>query len=185
MQGPDDLCRNCPVGPCRCLTRCASAPKEASSSDYIAVGDTNVTTTCGGGYQVYRQPANGGLLVAAYAASEMRQSFCPSWRVESSVSPVTSVRHEEAAPEFIAQAPAMKGCALASGIEITRLHSGFAVACPALPAAAIPAKGSGPPPTICRWSNKADHQASYHQNKSRTDAFACLSRTWANIRDRR
>jgi hypothetical protein len=120
---------------------CASAPKGGSLSDYVAVGYTNVTVTCGGGYQVYRQPVNGRLLVAAYAASEMRQSFCQSWRGEPSISPVTGVRHEEAALEFIAQTPAMKGCTLVSGIEITRLHSEFVVACPAPPAAVVTAKG--------------------------------------------
>jgi hypothetical protein len=105
------------------------------------VGYTNVTTTCGGGYQVYRQPINGRLLVAAYAVSEMRQTFCQRWRGEPSVSPVTGVRHEEAALEYIAQTPAMKGCTLVSGIEISRLHSEFVVACPAPPAAAVTAKG--------------------------------------------
>ncbi len=123
------------------LSGCASAPKGGSLPDYIAVGYTNVTTTCGGGYQVYRQPINGRLLVAAYAVSEMRQTFCQSWRGEPSVSPVTGVRHEEAALEYIAQTPAMKGCTLVSGIEISRLHSEFVIACPASPAAAVTAKG--------------------------------------------
>jgi hypothetical protein len=123
------------------LSGCASAPKGGSLSDYIAVDYTSVTTTCGGGYQVYRQPVNGRLLVVAYAVSEVRQTFCQSWRGEPSVSPVTGVRHEEGALEYIAQTPAMKGCTLVSGIEISRLHSEFVVACPAPPAAAVTAKG--------------------------------------------
>jgi hypothetical protein len=124
------------------LSACASNPQGGSLSDYVAVGYTNVATACGGGYQVYRQPVNGRLLVVAYAASEARQTFCQSWRGESSVSPVTGVRHEEAALEFIATTPTMKGCTLVSGIEITRLHSEFIVACPAAPGSAtISAKG--------------------------------------------
>jgi hypothetical protein len=124
------------------LAGCASTPKGGSLSDYVGVGYGNVATACGGGYQVYRQPVNGRLLVVAYAASEARQTFCQSWRGEPSVSPVTGVRHEEAALEFIATTPAMKGCTLVSGIEITRLHSEFIVACPAAPGSAtISAKG--------------------------------------------
>ncbi|ANY77693.1 hypothetical protein BB934_05140 [Microvirga ossetica] len=123
------------------MSGCASAPTGGSLSDYVAVGYTNVTTTCGGGYQVYRQPVNGRLLVAAYAVSEMRQSFCQSWRGEPSLSPLTGVRHEEGALEYIATTPAMKGCILVSGVEITRLHSEFIVACPAQPGATITAKG--------------------------------------------
>ncbi len=112
------------------LSACASNPKGGSLSDYVGVGVTNVATSCGGGYQVYRQPVNGRLLIVAYAVSEARQSFCQSWRGEPSVSPVTGVRHEEAAVEYIAKTPAMKGCALVSGTEITRLHSEFTIACP-------------------------------------------------------
>src|SRR5215217_8048105 len=91
------------------MSGCASVPTGGSLSDYVGVGYTNVTTTCGGGYQVYRQPVSGRLLVAAYAVSEMRQTFCQSWRGEPSVSSVTGVRHEEAALEYIATTPAMKG----------------------------------------------------------------------------
>jgi len=121
---------------------CASEPRGGSLSDYVAVGYTNVATHCGGGYQVYRQPVNGRLLVVAYAVSEARQTFCESYRGEPSVSPVTGVRHEEAALEYIAKTPAMKGCTLVSGLEITRLHSEFIVACPVAPGTAtITAKG--------------------------------------------
>jgi hypothetical protein len=121
---------------------CASQPRGGSLSDYVAVGSTNVTTHCGGGYQVYRQPVNGRLLVAAYAVSEARQTFCQSYRGEPSVAPITGVRHEEAAVEYIAHTPAMKGCTLVSGSEITPLHSEFIVACPAAPGTAtITAKG--------------------------------------------
>ena len=123
------------------LAGCASTPKGGSLSDYVGVGSRNVTTTCGGGFQVYRQPVNGRLLVAAYAVSEMRQTFCQSWRGDPSVSPVTGVRHEEAALQYIAQTPAMKGCTIVSGIEITRLHSEFVVSCPTAPTVAVKAKG--------------------------------------------
>ncbi|WP_201836276.1 hypothetical protein [Microvirga zambiensis] len=123
------------------ISGCASEPKGGSLSDYVAVPSVNVTTACGGGFQVYRQPVNGRLLVAAYAASEMRQTFCQSWRGEPSVSPTTGVRHEDAALEYIATTPAMKGCTLVSGIEITPLHSEFVVSCPAQPVPAVTAKG--------------------------------------------
>lgn len=123
------------------MSGCASAPVGGSLSDYVAVGYTNVTTSCGGGYQIYRQPVNGRLLVVAYAASEMRQTFCQSWRGEPSVSPVTGVKHEEGALEYIAKTPAMKDCTLVSGIEITPLHSEFIVSCPGQPATAVIAKG--------------------------------------------
>lgn len=122
------------------LSGCASAPKGGSLSDYVAVGYTNVTTKCGGGYQVYRQPVNGRLLVVAYAASEMRQTFCQSWNRMPESSPITGVRHEDGALQYISQTPAMKGCTLVSGIEISRLHSEFIVACPAHPAAPTKAK---------------------------------------------
>ncbi len=127
------------------LSACATSksnPQGSSLSDYVAVTYTNVTTTCGGGYQVYRQPVNGRVLVAAYAASEARQSVCQSWRGEPSVSPVTGVEHEEAAVEYIATTPALKGCTVVSGTKITRLHSEFTIACPAAPGAApVSAKG--------------------------------------------
>jgi hypothetical protein len=124
------------------LAGCASTPKGGSLSDYVGVGSVNVATACGGGYQVYRQPVNGRVLVAAYAASEARQTFCQSWRGEPSVSPVTGVRHEEAVTEYIAKTPGLTGCTIVSGVEITRLHSEFVIACPAAPgAAAISAKG--------------------------------------------
>jgi len=123
------------------LPACASNPQGGSLSDYVGVGYTNVTTTCGGGYQVYRQPVNGRLLVAAYAVSEMRQSFCESWAGEVSVPSVAGVRHSEGALEYIAKTPAMRGCTLVSGVEITPLHSEFAVACPGQPGATITAKG--------------------------------------------
>jgi hypothetical protein len=127
------------------LSACASSrstPLGGSLSDYVGVSYVNVTTTCGGGYQIYRQPTNGRMLVAAYAASEVRQSICQSWRGESSVSPVTGVRHEEAVTEYIAATPALKGCTVVSGVAITRLHSEFSIACPAAPGAAtISAKG--------------------------------------------
>lgn len=120
----------------------ASNPQGGTLSDYVAVSYANVTTTCGGGYQVYRQPVNGRLLVVAYAASEMRQSICQSWRGEPSVSPVTGVEHEEAAAEYIATTAALKGCTVVSGTKITRLHSEFTIACPVAPVAAkISVKG--------------------------------------------
>jgi hypothetical protein len=119
------------------MSGCASTPKGGSLSDYVGGYPINVTTTCGGGFQVYRQPVNGRVLVVAYAVSEMRQSFCQSWRGEPSVSAVTGVRHEDAALEFISQTPALKGCALTSGVEITRLHSEFIMACPTAPGAGV------------------------------------------------
>jgi hypothetical protein len=127
------------------LSACASSrsnPQGGSLSDYVAVSYTNVTTTCGGGYQVYRQPVNGRVLVVAYAASEARQSICQSWRGEPSVSPITGARHEEAVVEYIATTPSLKGCTVVSGVEITSLHSEFTIICPADPAAtAISTKG--------------------------------------------
>jgi hypothetical protein len=124
------------------LSACASAPSGGSLSDYVGVGYTNVTTTCGGGFQVYRQPVNGRVLVAAYAVSNMRQSFCQSWRGEPPAPSLTGARYEEAVREYISKTPTLKGCTVVSGIEITQLHSEFVVSCPAAPAApVIKAKG--------------------------------------------
>src|SRR3712207_483841 len=83
------------------LSACASNPQGGALSDYVGVGYTNVATTCGGGYQVYQQPVNRRLLVAAYPISEARQSLCQSLRGEPSISSVTGVRHEDGALEYI------------------------------------------------------------------------------------
>lgn len=113
------------------VSACASQPRGASLGDYVGVSYTNVETRCGGGYQVYRQPVDGRLLVAAYAISEAVRSACMARRGAPPMPSRTGVRYEEAALEYIATTPSMKGCTLVSGTEITGLHSEFVVSCPA------------------------------------------------------
>jgi len=123
------------------VSACASEPKGGSLSDYVGVSFTNVETRCGGGYQVYRQPVNGRLLVAAYAVSEAYRSACEARRGAQPVPGGIGVRHEEAALQYIATTPSMKGCTLVSGTEITGLHSEFVVSCPASVSRVVRAKG--------------------------------------------
>src|SRR4051794_27223558 len=123
------------------VSACATQPKGGSLSDYVGVSFTNIETRCGGGYQVYRQPVNGRLLVAAYAVSEAFKSACEARRGDQPIQSRTGARYEEAALEYIAATPSMKGCTLVNGTEITRLHSEFVVACPASVTRAIRAKG--------------------------------------------
>jgi hypothetical protein len=123
------------------VSACASQPKGGSLSDYVGVSFANVETRCGGGYQVYRQPVNGRLLVAAYAVSEAFKSACEARRGAQPIPSRTGVRYEEAALEYIAATPSMTGCMLVSGTEITSLHSEFVVACPASVTRVIRAKG--------------------------------------------
>jgi hypothetical protein len=123
------------------VTACASQPRGGSLSDYVGVSYTNIETRCGGGYQVYRQPVNGRLLVVAYAISEAFKSACEARRGAELVPTKTGVRYEEAALEYIEKTPGMKGCTIVSGTEITRLHSEFIVACPASATQVIRAKG--------------------------------------------
>lgn len=123
------------------LSACATQPKGESLSDYVGVGFTNVKTLCGGGYQVYQQPVNGRLLVAAYAISEAYKRSCEA-RNGRVVSPGrTGVRYEDAAMEYIAATPSLKGCTIVSGTQITELHSEFVLSCPATSVTVIKAKG--------------------------------------------
>ena len=68
--------------------------------------------------------------------------MCESRRGVPPRSTAQGVRHEDAEREYLAQTPSLKACTIVSGVEITRLHSEFALACPAAPGAvAIKAKG--------------------------------------------
>jgi hypothetical protein len=123
------------------LVACASGSSIGTLAPYIAVGYTNVQTSCGGGYQVYRKPGEPKILVRAYEVAEVRRSLCESIRSDPPRVATTGVRYEDAALEYLATTPDLKACTLASGVEITRVHSEFVLACPAAPAAAISVKG--------------------------------------------
>lgn len=123
------------------LTACASASSIGLLSDYVAVGYTDVQTSCGGGYQVYRKPGEPKILVRAYEVAEVRRSLCERIRSDPPRQAMTGVRFEDAAQEYLATAADLKACTLASGTEVTRVHSEFVLACPATPAAAIGVKG--------------------------------------------
>ena len=124
------------------LSACASNPQGGSLSDYIGVGATNVETSCGGGYRVFYRPVEQRVLVRAYEISEAYRSMCESRRGGPPRSTALGVRYEDAALEYLAQTPSLKACTIVSGVEITRLHSEFTLACPAAPGAvAITAKG--------------------------------------------
>jgi len=123
------------------ISACASYPQGGSLANYIGINSSNVETTCGGGYQVFRKSGERRFLVRAYEVSEMYRSMCEMRRGARPPSAITGVRYEDAALEYLAKTPDLKSCRLVSGIEITRLHSEFTVACPAGPAAAISVKG--------------------------------------------
>jgi hypothetical protein len=110
-------------------------------SDYVAVAYTNVQTSCGGGYQVYRKTGEPKILVRAYEVAEVRRSLCESIRSDPPRSAMTGVRYEDAALEYLATTADLKACTIAGGTEITRVHSEFVLACPAIPVAAISVKG--------------------------------------------
>ncbi|MGF9762815.1 hypothetical protein AAII07_47395 [Microvirga sp. 0TCS3.31] len=78
--------------------------------------------------------------MAAYAISEAVQTMCEQRR---GIVPVraTGIRHEEAAVEYIAMRPDLKGCTVVSGIEHTRLHSEFVLACPGVATGVVSVKG--------------------------------------------
>jgi hypothetical protein len=123
------------------LAACASGSSIGLLSDYVGLFPANVQTSCGGGYQVYRKADEPKILVRAYEIAELRRSLCEQIRSDPPRSAMTGVRYEDAALEFLATTPDVKACTLASGIEVTPVHSEFVLACPATPAAAISVKG--------------------------------------------
>jgi hypothetical protein len=122
------------------VSGCARGTAPGSLSYYVATPAAQVETRCGGGYQVFQRPGEPTILVAAYAISEAVQTMCEQRR---GIVPVraTGIRHEEAAVEYIATRPHLKGCTVVSGIEHTRLHSEFVLACPGLATGIVSAKG--------------------------------------------
>ncbi|MBM1171233.1 hypothetical protein [Microvirga arabica] len=122
------------------VSGCARGTAPGSLSYYVATPAAKVETRCGGGYQVFQRPGEPTILVAAYAVSEVAQTLCEQRRW---VVPVraTGVRHEEAAVEYIATSPHLKGCTVVSGIEHTRLHSEFVLACPGVATGVVSVKG--------------------------------------------
>jgi hypothetical protein len=117
------------------LTACGTT-SPGSLAYYVGVGYTNVTTSCGGGYQVYRVGGEQRLLVAAYAVSQAYKAMCEDSRGAAAARPGFA----EAVGEYIEKAPDLKGCTIASAVEITPLHTEFTLACPATPGVAISAK---------------------------------------------
>jgi hypothetical protein len=122
------------------LSGCARGTAPGSLSYYVATPVTKVETRCGGGYQVFQRPGEPTILVAAYAISEAVQTMCEQRRGVVPIS-ATGVRHEEAAVEYIATMPHLKGCTVVSGIEHTRLHSEFVLACPGVATNVVSVKG--------------------------------------------
>jgi hypothetical protein len=122
------------------VSGCAQGTAPGSLSYYVATPAAKVETRCGGGYQVFQRPGEPTILVAAYGVSEVAQTLCEQRR---GIVPVraTGIRHEEAAVEYIATNPQLKGCTVVSGIEHTRLHSEFVLACPATATSVVSAKG--------------------------------------------
>jgi hypothetical protein len=123
------------------LTACTSNSSFGLLSDYVGLYSTNVTTSCGGGYQVFRKKDEPKILVRAYEIPEIYKAMCEARQGDSTAITVTGVRHEEAAIEYISQTADLKECKVAGGAEITRLHSEFALACPIAPATVISVKG--------------------------------------------
>ena len=122
------------------VSGCAQGTAPGSISYYVATPAAQVETTCGGGYQVFQRPGEPTVLVVAYAISEAVQTMCEQRRgIQPSLT--TGVRHEEAVVEYIATRPALKGCTVISGIEHTRLHSEFTLACPGIGVNVVSAKG--------------------------------------------
>lgn len=94
------------------------------------VDGVNVTTRCGGSYQVFHHAGEQRVLVAAYAVSEAYKSVC-EWRDPRPVVPsTTGVRHEEAVTEYFARTSGLQGCRITRGVAITALHSEFTFTCP-------------------------------------------------------
>ena len=122
------------------VSGCARGTAPGSISYYVATPVAQVETRCGGGYQVYQRPGEPTILVVAYAVSEAVQTMCEQRRGIVPVS-ATGIRHEEAAVEYIATRPHMKGCTVVSGIEHTRLHSEFVLACPGVAGGVVSVKG--------------------------------------------
>ncbi len=122
------------------VSGCAQGTAPGSISYYVAAPVTKVETRCGGGYQVFYRPGEPTILVAAYAVSEAVQTLCEQRR---GIVPVraTGVRHEEAAVEYIATRPDLKGCTVVSGMEHTLLHSEFVLACPGVATGVVSVKG--------------------------------------------
>src|SRR5918993_2477171 len=122
------------------ITGCARGTTPGSLSYYVATPAAQVETRCGGGYQVFYRLGEPTILVVAYAVSEAVQTMCEQRRGIVPVSAI-GVRHEEAAVEYIATRPHLKGCTVVSGIEHTRLHSEFVLACPGVATGVVSAKG--------------------------------------------
>ena len=122
------------------VSGCARGTAPGSLSYYVATPAAQVETRCGGGYQVFQRPGEPTILVVAYAVSEAVQTMCEQRRGIVPVS-ATGVRHEEAVVEYIATRPHLKGCTVVSGIEHTRLHSEFVLACPGVATGIVSAKG--------------------------------------------
>jgi hypothetical protein len=122
------------------VSGCATGPMPGSIAYYVAAPSAGVKTTCGGEYKVFRRRGEQRLLVAAYAIPEALQTMCEQRRGLQPSLGITGVRHEEAAVEYISETPALKGCTVASGIEITHLHSEFVLGCPAEPGSKAPEK---------------------------------------------
>jgi hypothetical protein len=123
------------------VSGCARGSVPGSISYYVATPGVKVETKCGGGYQIFQRPGELTILVAAYAVSEVVQTVCEQRRGISTAPGPSGVRHEEAAVEYIALTPALKGCTVVSGMEITRLHWEFVLSCPAPLNGAISVKG--------------------------------------------
>ncbi|MBJ6125812.1 hypothetical protein [Microvirga splendida] len=123
------------------VSGCARGTVPGSISYYVATPVALVETRCGGGYQVYQRPGEPTILVAAYAVSEAVQTLCEQRRGIVPVPARTGVRHEEAAVEYIATRPHLKGCTVVSGLELTQLHSEFVLACPAVATGVVSVKG--------------------------------------------
>jgi hypothetical protein len=122
------------------VSGCARGTAPGSLSYYVATPAAKVETRCGGGYQVFQRPGEPTILVVAYAVSEVAQTLCEQRR---GIVPVraTGIRHEEAAVEYIDTLPHLKGCTVVSGVEHTRLHSEFVLACPGVATSVVSAKG--------------------------------------------
>jgi hypothetical protein len=123
------------------VSGCARGTAPGSLSYYVATPVTKVETTCGGGYQVFQRPGEPTILVVAYAVSEAAQTLCEQRRGIVPVRAHTGVRHEEAAVEYIATMPHLKGCTVVSGVEHTLLHSEFVLACPGVASNVVSVKG--------------------------------------------
>ncbi len=113
------------------LVGCASGSSPGSIAYYVGAPSKAVKTSCRGEYAVFHKLGEPTLLVAAYAVSEAVQTICEQRHGVRSTPAVTGVRHEEAVVEYIATTPALESCTIASGTEMTRLHSEFTLSCPA------------------------------------------------------